>query len=240
MKTVHFVYRGKFAHFLRAEANASAPSYPVPPRTVLLGLTGAVLGLEKDSPQQVLGEACYAVAGKIPQTHWHSANLRKEPPAPLDYVVKATSKGSGGSDEKNTIIAQQWLLNPCYDVWAALPEPFHGEFVQRLRDRAWYFCPCLGLSAMIADLEYQDEDEAEQMPRGVYAIAGVLREVAGTVDIAQAAREQMHLKLLRLPRAVSEERVFSHASYWLEKENRQVPFETDKAWKLQDRYLLFL
>jgi CRISPR-associated protein Cas5h len=32
---------------LKAEASVSALSYPIPPRTALLGMIGAVLGLER-------------------------------------------------------------------------------------------------------------------------------------------------------------------------------------------------
>src|SRR5207302_1999151 len=49
MKVVCFEYRAKYGHFLRAEANANGVTYPVPPRTALLGLIAAVLGLPKDA-----------------------------------------------------------------------------------------------------------------------------------------------------------------------------------------------
>ena len=49
MELINFRLSGRFAHFLRAEASASALSYPVPPRTVILGILGAVLGLSKDN-----------------------------------------------------------------------------------------------------------------------------------------------------------------------------------------------
>ena len=45
MRVVRFRYQGRVGHFLRAEMNASALSYPVPPRTALLGLVGNILGL---------------------------------------------------------------------------------------------------------------------------------------------------------------------------------------------------
>ena len=41
MRVVRFRYQGRVGHFLRAEMNASALSYPVPPRTALLGLWSA-------------------------------------------------------------------------------------------------------------------------------------------------------------------------------------------------------
>ena len=80
---VVFEYAGRFGHFLRAEASVSALSYPVPPRTALLGMIGAVLGLEKDTPQVELKDALIAVSGPVPATHWHRVKFRKDPPAAL-------------------------------------------------------------------------------------------------------------------------------------------------------------
>src|SRR5437879_12366341 len=93
MRVVCFRCFGKYGHFLRAEANANGITYPFPPRTVLLGLVGAVLGLEKDEPQVRLAEAKIAVGGTPPQRFWHKTNVRKDPPAPLPYVVKARDTG---------------------------------------------------------------------------------------------------------------------------------------------------
>src|SRR3990172_1707917 len=89
MNALIFKYSGRIGHFLRAEANVSAPTYPVPPRTVLLGLIGAILGLSKDEPQVMLDDAQIALAGKIPRTHWHTVKLRKDPPAALPLIIKA-------------------------------------------------------------------------------------------------------------------------------------------------------
>src|SRR6266581_3122980 len=84
MRVVSFRYWGRVGHFLRAEMNASALSYPVPPRTVLLGLLGNVLGMVKDQAPLVLAEAMIAVGALKsrqgvtypPQRHYHKANIR--------------------------------------------------------------------------------------------------------------------------------------------------------------------
>src|ERR1700687_4904773 len=100
MNVVCFRYSGKVGHFLRAEANANGITYPVPPRTVLLGLIGAVLGLSKDEPQVKLVGAKLAVSGELPKRFWHKTNVRKDPPGPLGYLVRKTEKGSS-SEQRN-------------------------------------------------------------------------------------------------------------------------------------------
>src|SRR5205823_2918884 len=143
------------------EANANGVTYPVPPRTALLGLVGAVLGLEKDTPQELLKDAHLAVAGPVPKRFWHKTNVRKDPPAPLPYRVKVTDKGTS-SEQRNFRFPQEWLWQPSFRVWAVLPQPQHADLVVRLRDRRWHFGPCMGLSEMMAELSEVTEGFAEQ------------------------------------------------------------------------------
>ena len=88
MRLVRFRYSGRVGHFLRAEMNASALSYPVPPRTALLGLLGNILGLPKDEAPRRLGDAAIAVGGAIPRRHYHRANVRKLFLAALPVAIR--------------------------------------------------------------------------------------------------------------------------------------------------------
>jgi CRISPR-associated protein Cas5h len=95
MKLIIFRLSGRLGHFLRAEGGASAPtSYPVPPRTAILGILGAVLGLEKDQPQELLEPAHLALQGKLPQTHWHGAKFRQEAIERLPRQITIQQKGN--------------------------------------------------------------------------------------------------------------------------------------------------
>ena len=239
MNVVCFRYCGRFGHFLKAEANASAPSYPVPPRTALIGLIGAILGLEKDQPQILLKDARLAVAGRIPGTHWHSANLRKDPPAPLPYSVKKFDKGTTAR-QRNTIIAQEWLIEPDYRVWTALPDPFQDELIGRLVERRWHYTPCLGLSEMIADLSCVSVASCNPVQGGLHEVVSVIRRDAGTLDTEAACEQELAVLMLRMPRAVSENRAFRHAAYYVEREARPVPVHTDQAWAFKDEKVVFL
>lgn len=241
-----FRYRGRFGHFLRAEASASALSYPVPPRTVLLGLMGAVLGLEKDQPQVALEGALVAVSGRLPRTHWHRAKLRKELPAPLEHTVRAGAKGSD-KPENATLVYQEWLLEPDYEVYAALPEPYHSELAGRLRERRWHYPPSLGLSEMAANLELIAETEAEPLgPDAAIACATLARQDQVAFDglAALQAETGLTVTVLRMPRSVTPGRVFSHANYLFERDARPIPVRSGAAWRVRwegsQRDILFL
>lgn len=238
---INFRLKGRFGHFLRADAGASAISYPVPPRTVIMGIAGAVLGLSKDQPQVVLEPIAIAIAGRIPLTHWHKAKLRKDPPDALSFEVKRTQKQEKNTKpEKATLIAQEWLFEPSYEIWAGLPEPYHSELEGRLKERRWHFQPCLGLSEMMADLEYIGTVEAEKLPEGTYPVKTVMRQEEVKPDIERIYNDKLAVNLLRMPRTVSPERVFSHTCYLLEREGRPVPVRTAGAYLAGKRVLMFL
>ena len=239
MKLISFQLSGRHGHFLKAEGAASALSYPVPPRTVLLGIMGAVLGLSKDEPQQLLEPANIALCGKIPLTHWHKAKLRKDPPAPLPMIIKKNQKGTS-ADEKATLILQEWLFKPDYTVWVSVPEPYLSELERRLTERRWYFQPSLGLSEMMADLQYLTSGEALALPKDEYPVVTVFSPNDAEMDMNKIFEHNLAIHALRMPRNVTSDRVFSHAPYYLERNARPVYVNTDKAFSFENEVLMFL
>ncbi len=231
MNVVCFEYKAKCGHFLRAEANANGVTYPVPPRTALLGLIAGVIGLPKDSLAHELAEAQVAVAGPTPRRFWHRTIVRKDPPAPLSWQVKKTDKGSS-SEQRPFRFPQEWLWLPYYRVWASLPGTHQADLAGRLRDRRWHFTPSMGLSEMLADLEFVHEAEAQALPEELHLVGSVAPQNSGQVDTSKAADAGLTLQSLRMPAFVTEDRIFSHRTYWLEHQGRPFPFETDQAWKL--------
>jgi CRISPR-associated protein Cas5h len=240
MNVVCFTYRGKFGHFLRAEANANGITYPVPPRTALLGLLGAILGLSKDTPQEILAEARLAVGGEVPQRFWHKTNVRKDPPARLAHLIRVGQGTRPTAPEKNFRFPQEWLWQPCYRVWASLPPSHHADLCSRLREGRCHFTPCLGLSEMLAELEPVGECEADPLAPGTHLVHSLARHEAGRVDTAAACADDLAVQSLRMPWAVTSERVFSHRTYLMEHRGRPFPFDTGEAWRCGSETVVWL
>lgn len=241
MGLINFRLSGRFAHFLRAEASASALSYPVPPRTVILGILGAVLGLSKDEPQIILEPADIALSGKLPKTHWHRAKLRKDPPAPLPHFIKNTQKlDKNTSPEKATLILQEWLFEPSYSVWVSIPEPHHADLKDRLIKRQWHFSPSLGLSEMIADIEYLGSNECLPLPKDTYDVQSIFQQGVGILEMEKIFEKELVIHSLQMPRTVTADRVFSHSAYFVERDGKPIPVETDQAYKVGDKVVMFL
>lgn len=241
MELITFRLRGHFGHFLRAETSASALSYPIPPRTVMLGMLGAILGLPKDEPQVVLEPANIAISGRLPKTHWHKVKLRKDPPTPLPYLVrKAQKSDKNTAPEKATLILQEWLFNPSYTVWVSIPAPYHAKLESRLRERRWHFTPSLGLSEMIADIEYLGSHECSPLPEGTYDVQSVFQKETGDFDIKQIFEKELSVHFFQMPRTVTSDRIFSHCTYVVERDARTIPVNTGNAYKVNNKVVMFL
>jgi CRISPR-associated protein Cas5h len=241
VRYVTFRYAGKYGHFLRAEANANGVTYPYPPRTALLGLVGAVLGLDKDAPQVGLADARLAVGGVPPTRFWHKTNVRKDPPAPLPWRVKKADKGTS-SEQRNFRFSQEWLWRPDYRVWAALADGVHAEFAARLRERRWHYTPSLGLAGMLADLDCVSEGDAERLPAGTHEVVTVAPHAGCDPDTKAAADAKPPLGLisLRMPAAATADRVFTQRGYWHEHRGRACRVTTADAWRCNDDGVVFL
>lgn len=247
MNIIVFDYFAKFGHFLRAEAGVSGITYPVPPRTALLGLVGAVLGMEKDEPQTLLRESSFGVGGPVPSRLWHRVNIRKDPPNPLPRVVKLVPENESmagkkpeSKPEKNCRLSQEWLWEPRFRVWAALPPPYHNELADRLMLRRWHYSPCMGLSEMGANLEYVGRFEGSPKEPGTYALHSILRQESAKIDVGEASRMTLAIQTLRIPRAVSPDRVFEHAGFFIERDGRPIIAWTEQAWQVDQDMVMFL
>jgi CRISPR-associated protein Cas5h len=238
MDTLSFRWRGRFGHFLRAEANANALTYPLPPRTAVLGLLAAILGLEKDALAQELAATRVAIAGAPPTRFWHRAKLRKDPPVALPQRVRLGQGRSESAPEKATLNRQEWLLKPDFLVTCALPER-PGRFAEltgRVRERRWHFGPCMGLSELLAEVTFVALDRAEPLPAGEYRSDGACP--ADRVRLLPG--EDLGVQLLRMPHGVDAERVFAHRGLYLEHRGRPFRVHTDAAWRVGERVVCFL
>lgn len=236
MQVASFIWQAKYGHFLRAEANKNSLTYPLPPRTAIIGLLGAILGMEKDSPQEELSDLKVAISGKPPQRFWHRVKLRKDPPAALPYTVKAKDKGSE-TNERATLINQEWLWSPSFLISIALPTNpnlFDG-LINRLKDQQWHFSPSMGLSEMISQIYFQDLIEAQRLPEGEYEIDSICPQSLGLLR----AKDDIAVHLLRMPVKVNKERVFQQESLYLERQGKSIRIFTKHAWQVGSRKLVF-
>lgn len=80
MQLLRFELSGKMAHFRKYYANNTALSYFLPPRTTLMGILAAILGMEKDSYYEALSSEQIRIGAGIlspVKKTFHRLNLLK-------------------------------------------------------------------------------------------------------------------------------------------------------------------
>lgn len=259
MQTVCFRYFGRVAHFMRAEMNASALSYPVPPRTTLLGLLGAIMGIPKDIAQEELSDAMIGlrIRNGIPLRHYHKANIRKRNGImnPVSIRLKAARadralddpSGKGAASQ----VTQEWLINPDFEVFVASADsrPWLPILIQRLQVETVksHFTPCMGPAWMIAQLELLHVENYSAREDGEHMVETLCRTDEAESPLLKRLMEtkggdgsSLAVQEVRMPRDVSTTRVFSHARYYMEMNGNAIPLRTHHAWSDGTRTITFL
>jgi len=218
--------------------------YPVPPRTAVLGLVANVLGLPKDALADRLEGARVALSGRCPHTHWHGCNLRKIKQMrflPPTFSAKKPVEKLVMAEESNTQSRQEWLCDPDFEVIAVLPATLHAEFAARVREGRTHFTPCMGLSEMLASVEHVSDETLAPLPEGMHRVCSVVH-LDGPTRLAVDAVLGEHLKVLSLslPRTVTEDRRFTHASYFVARDGGALPVHTSNAWQSEKGAVTFL
>lgn len=235
-------WSARFGFFLRAEAPVVGLGYPFPPRTAALGLLAAILGLEKDALAEELADTRVALLGAPPATHWHRCNLRKVKDMrflPAQVSAKRPPKLSL-PEETNTQTRQEWLINPHFEL-VVVPSAQHADSLhRRLRDGAFHFTPCMGLSEMLADVEFVGAETLSLLPEGTHEVRSLAREDEGSLDVEATLAGRLRVMSQRMPRAVDAARRFTHATYWCSGDDRPLPLKTARAYGSKTGPVMFL
>jgi len=153
-KILVFDVFGDYAHFRRINTTTSPLTYPIPPRTALCGLIGAILGLSKDENEYL--------------SHFtrDKAKIGLRVLSPIKKVTIAenlihtkNAKGIGMNlitDRSPTNF--EFLKDPKYRIYFWHEDKtLYGQLKNNLLKHKSVYTPCFGLSENIANFEYVGE-----------------------------------------------------------------------------------
>jgi len=161
-KMLVFDVWGDYAHFRRFYTTTSPLSFPIPPRTALCGLIGAIIGLEKEGND-------YLKYFPTESTHIALRLLN-----PIEKTVIAenlintkNARGPGMNLIINrTQIRFEFLKNQKYRIYFCYSNE-EGNIYQALKhnlvNHKTKYTPCLGLSENIANFDFVGEFELENI-----------------------------------------------------------------------------
>jgi CRISPR-associated protein Cas5h len=233
---VRFDVSGDLAHFRRPYAITTALTFPIPTRTALCGLIGAILGLPKDeSLRYFTDDAAIFGLHLLDQVRmgYLSLNLidTKDSPNLTNGVPSFRPK----SENPHTIMRYEVIKDPRYRIWFS-----HAELGPRLYEALLegnaYYTPCLGLAWMICWLDGEPlllKGELASSPDGTNVAKSVVRSdsIVGDIEWADDGIYQR----IRMPAEMQPDRtVTRYQEYIVETSGGSVNVSLKESWRLSD------
>ncbi|WP_006788405.1 type I-B CRISPR-associated protein Cas5b [Thiorhodospira sibirica] len=202
MRTLVFEVSGEYALFKKPYSPMSPVSYPLPPPPAVLGMLGAILGLDKNAYHHTL--------------QWAQVRVAVSPAAPLRFFRAALNllQTKDGTDryfrpraDKNTHtqVPFTFLREPRFRILVAgLASPHADAIATALQNGTSRYTVTLGLANCLADLRWIGEWNAEAISAGDYAVNTVLPLCEGMHLHYEAGRRYHRL---RIPASMDPQRV---------------------------------
>jgi CRISPR-associated protein Cas5h len=170
-QTVAFEVWGDYGHFRKPYAPLSPVTYPVPPPTAVLGLLGAICGIDKDRYHDELGwETVQVGMRSLNPLRLYRAGLN------LLNTKDGTDRYFRPSKGASHIqVPYEFLVEPRFRIFVgALPASWHETLVSRLEQRQPEFTPTLGLANCLAEVKLVAAGEAETLGTGATEVSSVV------------------------------------------------------------------
>lgn len=227
-KFVCFDIAGDLAHFRRPYAISTALTFPIPPRTALCGLVGALLGLPKNENLRYLGDSD-AIFGLQLRDRIKTGHVS------LNLI---DTKGSSGfrpkAENPHTIMRYEVIRDPRYRIWFSHSKLGPDLYETLLASRSHY-TPCLGLAWMICWSEgnpVQLDAEYTGTEHGQSPVTLVRSEtIDGEIDWDDSSVYQR----VRMPAEMQPDRIVTrYQEYVIETTGRSVRATASACWRMSD------
>lgn len=203
-----FTVHGAFAHWRKWFTTTSALTYSFPPRTAVIGMMGAVLGVQRDEVAKVFtaSDTRIAVCPLRPIVKDRLPEKWRQGPPILNKGRFRPAKMIEPFQENLEVIRR-----PHYRVvfWHR-DERLRNELRERLEQKRWAYPPCMGIMGFLADIEWEAEDVAELIEVDQADICSVLPLDEATAKAVDLSESEAILREERVPNEVSPDRTFRH------------------------------
>lgn len=177
MRVCVFKIKGLHGHWRKWFTTTSPLTYSFPPRTSVIGLIGAILGIERGKIPIVFPITSTHVAicpvhpivkHRLPE-NWRQSPLTIRA-GKLDQ--QALDKFAEGFQANLEIIRY-----PAYRIVFSYRNgmvTLMDDLISRIKEKRWVFQPYLGTMGFLADVEFESEDEAKERTAKEFELHSVL------------------------------------------------------------------
>lgn len=149
-KVLVYDVKGKMAHFRDISTNSSQLTYSFPPRPTIMGMVGAILGLQ--------------IKEYIPLFEEKNCRIGVELLDEIRVIsICVNEKTSSPNSDSGITQNQRYILRPVnkyvsYRIYFTIDdEKIYNKLKEALANKKFFYPVTLGLAGFLADVEYQGE-----------------------------------------------------------------------------------
>lgn len=227
-----------FAHFRKIETTTSPLTYFVPTPTVLSGLIGAIVGLERDTYYEIFSpdNVSFAIKSLSP--------LKK-----LGVNINLINTKHGfylwnTNRPPRSPTPHEFIKYPAYRIYFKVNKrkseviEIYSKLKNLLENHQTFYTPYLGIAGMIAEFNFVGE------------LNGKIKKLTGKIDTACVVRkdkvrfvpeEDRRYVLERLPLSMNKERVVhKFIDVIFEADNKPISIKADEVYEIGGENVVFL
>ncbi len=203
-----FQVRGQFAHWRKWFTTTSPLTYSFPPRTAVVGMVGAILGVPREEVAKVfrLNDTRIAVCPLRPiQKDRLPQKWRQTPPRISKGKFDPAKMGESFQANLEVIRRPHYRI-----VFWHCDSQLMQELTERLQSKRWFYPPCLGIMGFLADVEWEGEDVAEECETEQASIRSILPLTEAMAQRIDLSGSGAYIREERIPYDVFPNRRFRH------------------------------
>jgi len=203
-----FEIRGQFAHWRKWFTTTSALTYSFPPRTAVIGMIGAILGIPRGDVAEAFKISTTRIAvcplnpivkDRLPEK-W-----RQSPPRIARGKFDAAKMGESFQENLEVIRRPRYRI-----VFWHSNQKLMRKLAERLKEKRWVYPPCMGIMGFLADVKWEGEGLVEEVAVNqaeIHTVLPLTEEMAQKIDLSGS---RAYLREERIPNEVFSDRTFHH------------------------------
>lgn len=154
MEVIAFRWMADYGHFSHPATTYTSLTYPLPPKTVIAGFLGAIIG--EDDAWRLCGQFRYAIALSF-DYHTKKFSFNGIQKALDTAIVKVDKKYVAQNTATRKQFQRELICNPEYLIYldiAEMTETFKSKIVTYLKEHKAAYTPYMGINLCLCDFEW--------------------------------------------------------------------------------------
>jgi len=156
---------GDFAHFRRGYTTTSALSYPFPPKSTLIGIIAAILGLPNKKNEE--DNYCKVLSSENIKLSLRIINPIKKIIIKENFIDTKHGLTHWEIQRKNqpprTQIPLEFIKNPYYRVYVWIGNMYSKRLKELIENKQTFYTPYFGISECLANLKFVKQFTKEKI-----------------------------------------------------------------------------